>query len=45
MPAKLDFSFFILQFNFFNGFSASERHPFTENPYFGQLAAFSSRLP
>jgi len=42
MQAKIDFSVFILLFNFFNGFVSSERYDFAKNAHFSQLSAFSS---
>jgi len=36
-----DFSIFIFQFNFFNGFAASERYDLSENAHFPQASAFS----
>ena len=34
IQATLDFSIFILQFNFFNGFAFSERYAFSKNAHF-----------
>ena len=42
IQANLDFSLFILQFNFFNGFASSERYDFAKNDRFVGLSAFSS---
>ena len=40
MQAKLDFSIFILQFNFFNAFVSFERFDVSENARFCQGTAF-----
>ena len=45
IQAKLDFSIFILQFNFFNRCETSERCVFTHNAYFTHPPTFSSGQP
>jgi len=40
--AKLNFSIFNFQFNFFNGFAPSERYDLLENAHFPQASAFSA---
>jgi len=41
---KLDFSIFLLQFNFFNGFATSKRHDLSEDVRFAQQSPFLSDL-
>jgi len=42
IQAKLDFSIYILQFNFFNAFATSERYVATQNARFAHPPEFSS---
>ena len=42
MQAELDFSIFILQFNFFNKLASLARHNFAKTTSFTSLLAFSS---
>jgi len=45
IQAKLHFSIFILQFNFFNKFVPSESYDLSENVQFAKASAFSPGHP